>query len=563
MKKKYAFLVPLLLIGLCSCGNTQSSNNSSGSQTSPSSESLNSELTEEMLAPLRLGFVADSILKSGTDSTGYSLQCVETYCVEKAFTVKTYTSTDVDSTPTKDNLESEHHYASLSYMLGNMLSEIELGLNNEINYYLVVDSNNNYLTWNGAGYSNAFKTIEIDDFTKTDEEYVFSLNMNDDNNQSIYSNLPQQLSGVMGYELDSFYLKTDGKKIVSYEATFKPVGSLYGTVKTSICGNFISFGEDSVELIKPYEGAEDEEFQDALKLLKNYNFHAEVTTNSKIVEADVEDGNTIIYSLYDSKKNKTGNYGYYNKTDNTVQGITQINGLVYEDSEELSGQLSSLLPTFNISSVFFDKQNTDNGLLYTLKDNLSLLTAHGNEYGMLAGSIMGKLSIEITDDSVVMTNVLPNDVETYKYTNIGQISSLLGDKLMTTGDNLTWSDLGSNQPSEMEEVFEVVPKEALDQIPVIGGKYNYITVDASYRPGQPVFSISLDDYLVAVSLFDTMSEKLVANGFTLQDELGLHGGSLYQKNIVLNNQNKLLNVEIYAAGDYFQIPRFLMYPSIS
>ena len=266
----------------------------------------------------------------------------------------------------------------------------------------------------------------------------------------------------------------------------------------------------------------------------------------------------MVYDIYNSKNIKTNSYGYYQKNDSQVQGIVKINNELYENLSPLDGNMSSILPTFNISSVFFDKKIQDDQVIYTLKDDIKC-TVYASDYGTLGGDNIGKLTITISNDQVVITNKLKLTEEVYTYSSINQISNLLS-SLHENSNSLKWSDLLSNQVSEVEKLYKTISQDVLNQIPTIGDKYTLVSVDASYNPSKPVIMLAFDDYTVGLSVKNNYLEKLQTNGFVLQTSSSK--GDYFTKNVTVNNQNTTIGVLVYLAADYFKTTQLLIYPSI-
>lgn len=571
------FLLSLLLISGCSSEpSSPSSSSAPGSTTTPSissstvpSETTSSSsagktpcaLTEDMIADLQTGFRARSVYRSGTQALGYSKCYVDTASEAKRFRFTTYADVDDDQTPTTDKVVSDTRYLSLtvSPFSPAYLGQEELGLDNEIHYYYVVDSNGSPLTWSTAGYENAFADIAISDFDETDEEGTYVLKDNDAL-QSVYATLPQQLCGQMGLTLESFTIHCADDRIDTFEATFEAYQSSYGMVYSSVEGEFLQTGEGCLPELTPLEGKEDSELQDRLAELKKGSYALTVENGPRTTTAKVEGNTALLYEMKDKAGTPIGNYGYYQNTASTVQGLVTIQDKVYPDGDPLSGVLTSLIPSFNISSLFFDKAETSDGTLYTFDSRGENVTINVNDYGMLAGSTIGTLSILLKEDSVVITNRLSNSEEVFTYTDVGDVSGIL-DTLQPNGDGLTWSEIASIQPEEKEKLLEIIPAEALDQIPVFGGTFNFVTLDASYKKDQPVFSYQLD-YEVGEALLADMEKKLLDAGFVRDDDKNAHGGEYFEKTIVLDGSERRLGAELFLAADYFLTPQMLLYPTL-
>ena len=569
--KRFLLLLPVLLLASCSKGeNTtpgvagttpQVTTPDPSTTTTPDSQPSKSGLTDEIFAPFKEGFASRGVYRSGTQSVGYTKNVVDTYATSKAFLFVEYEAVSDSLTPSTTTISQKIRYVSGQGLMAPLYQE-ELGLDNKVHTYNVVDTAGNSLAWYQAGYANVFAYVDAEDFVKTDKENVYALNMDDSTLSVVYSRLPQQLVGYMGLTLQSFEVRVENGTLTTYDAVFEPYESSYGTAYSSISGEFTASGKDAYPELKPVEGEEDELFKTRLDALKANNFKAHVSTGGREIDVQVEDGTNVVYDIENKNGSYLGNYGYYQKVEGFVQGVIRLKDKFYPDGAPLSGAISSLLPTFNISSLFFDKSETDEGTLYTMKEELPDITVYTSDYGMLAGSVAGELSILITDKTVEIKNTLINGEEKFVYSDEGSVKDILKD-LQKNGDSLTWTILASNQSDELAKLLTLVPEEALDQIPVPGGYYNNVVLDASYRPNQPVFSFTLSDYAEGEDLMETMASKLITAGFAPSIDKGAHNGDLYTKEVTAAGEAKTLSVEIYLAADYFVSPQFLVYPSLS
>ncbi len=524
-----------------------------GCNTQPiTSEVVNNELTAESLKNISNGYTSLGILKSGYTSLGFSYSYVNASATSQEYTCTTYESSD--DNPTMDKIKKTCHYVPYRYGLSEMLCEVELGLDNKIHYYQVTSSSIG-VTWREANYGNAFDKLKVSSFKKVDNGYELII---DSSLKTFTSALANQLTGMMGLELESFVVTIENGNFSNYKATFKDVETSYGFYKSEIEGKFINFGENVITPITPIEGNEDSFLQETLEKLRKQNYHLKVELASKIYEVDIEDGKSMVYDIYNLKNIKTNSYGYYQKNDSQVQGIVKINNELYENLSPLDGNMSSILPTFNISSVFFDKKIQDDQVIYTLKDDIKC-TVYASDYGTLGGDNIGKLTITISNDQVVITNKLKLTEEVYTYSSINQISNLLS-SLHENSNSLKWSDLLSNQVSEVEKLYKTISQDVLNQIPTIGDKYTLVSVDASYNPSKPVIMLAFDDYTVGLSVKNNYLEKLQTNGFVLQTSSSK--GDYFTKNVTVNNQNTTIGVLVYLAADYFKTTQLLIYPSI-
>jgi len=550
MHKKALFIL-ISLFAVCGCQNSNVSNSNS------SKLSLTNELTIETINLLSQGYSTRGVFKSGTETLGFNYNYIDSAATPSQFTATIYASSTTDN-PNMDRVEKEIHYSTYRIGAISYLSEVELGLDNKVHYYPLATSSGKYVVWSASGYGNCFASLSVSDFEKNSNNY--SLKLESEGARKFSQNFGSQLTGTMGYSIKSFTFSLENGFPKTYTAVFNDISSNYGTIKSEVSGEFTGFGKEVIDVVKPVEGEEDSDFSLAINKLKTQNYHLDIEMSSKIVMADVEDGKAILYDTYNKKRVKMGSYGYYQSKENIVQGIIKINDKVYPDGNELNGDISYILPSFNISSVFFDKTIENDKKVYTLKDGVPC-KIFSTDYGTLASSNVGKLIITIEDDKVTIVNQLRLANETFVYSNIGKVKDLTT-FIQPNCDELHWSDLISNQVTENTILYKSISAKELDQIPTIGGKYTLVTLDASYNPKNPVLVFLMDDYNSGVQLMADYENTLVNNEFIIQENKGVNGGNLYIKEISIDNKLTKIGVEVFLAADYFSQTQFLIYPSI-
>ncbi len=562
MKTKNLLLLGILCTGLFACDNNVSESSSLPS-SSTSLGPKSSELEEKMLKNLSSAYEVVGIFTAKVKEQVSYTNYYEYKCSDKVYEFKSYE--EVKENPTRDVLTSSYRYEGFYYGETEYLTQAKLTLNNEVINYLVTDSSYNLLLWDSTGFSNVFKDLSIDNFEKTDNEYEFSLKMNDMNLFGVYQSITSQFSSYMGLELTSFAIKTDGYNIKEYEAVFAPLASQGGQLVCSVAGEFVNYGEDLVKPIEVIQGNENVEFKAAMDSLKTQNYNLKVELVDRTYEVEVENGEKIIWDQYNRKGNKVSSYGYYTYNDRLIQGVTRINGNIYHDKGFIEGSLASVVPTFSISSVFFnlsDKSTADKKI-FTYREDVVKASEIGYyyDYGMLGGSNVGQLTITIENDKITIENQLQLGKEIYTYSNIGKVNNLFS-VINKKCDNLTWSELASNNPIELEKMYNSIPKEILDSIPTPGGMYSQIEVDASTNPLTPVFAFPVTTSDAAVNIYAEMCTKLANLNFVFDEENSKDLISVYNKEIEVNNEVKTLSVKIQIAIDFLKGVQVLIYPSI-
>ncbi len=524
-----------------------------------SSEEENFILTDEILNSYKEGYKLEAKVKTGTDAIGYSYNYNDVSSTSEAYEVTVYSSS-TDENCTKNSISNKVTYVPYKYNLKTVISEFELGFDNTIKYYPLVDSSSNFLNWSSTGYENQFNLLSVSDFTFDENEKTYSLNMNSKKLKSFYSSFPTQLTSSIGYEMDEFKVTVKNDKLDTFYVKLKDMQTNYGIHKGEVTGKFIDNGKQVINLLTPLQGEEDEEFTSMMNKLKKQNYHLDVSLASRKYKADVEDGKSIIYDIYSRDDKKTDSYGYYQVKTDVVQGITKLNNNVYYDGSPLNGNLETMLPAFTVSSLFFDKEIDGNKKIYHLKENVPC-TIYAHDFGVFNTSDIGDLSFIIENDTLTIENKMRLSTEILEYTNINQIKSTMS-SLKQTCDDINWSDLISNQEKESEILYKVISKEELDNLPTFGDTISHVILDASYNPKRPVFVFYLDDFDIANAYKENYEKKLLENGFILQENASIKDATLYQKEIETSNGKVILCAELLVSYEFFKTLQFLIYPYV-
>lgn len=551
MKSKLKKLSFVLLLSLVSCnGSNTSSDSSTTSRPAPSQT-----LTQEMLDKLASGYQTRAILSYSVVQVVMSQQYLEVASKSNAYTFKGYKeSTDK---PTLDVVDTSYRYEPEKIGRTSYVHQVELGFDNQIKKYPVTDQNGNKLAWASAGFGNCFNKIKLSDFVKGEEEYSFRLKVNL-LSQSITNALATQFAGMMGLTLGELIFYSDGYDITKFSITYAPISSLLGDMVYQVSGDFVKYGNDAIEEITPIQGTDDKSFDEAMSKLKKHNFKLDYKKPGQTLKISCEGDSKILYDVYNSKNQKTSSYGYYQVNEKSIQGVTKIGDNVYKDGQSFEGSVLTALPSFDISSKFFNKssQSTDKKLVYTYREDVSKDIPLPSDYGMLNGSNVGDLTITIEDDSITILNKLKLGEEVFKYYDIGKVSGLISN-IKDNCDDLTWSQLVSNQPSDDEKLFKIIPKDALDKIPTIGGVYSYVVLDVE---STPVFTILVDDNATGNALIKSYADKLKEHGFNL-DESNTLTGDLYLKSVEINGQTHKIGARIFYAAEFLNASKVVIYPT--
>lgn len=584
MNKKVILSV-LSLLALVACNGKGGSETSSFNESS-SSESSSSyvpkptaELTDAMFSGIKQGYRAEVFSKTAYEGSRDSVRILDLSVNEFNASVKTY-STDRDNPTVKLSLSKDNHYQiNPDEKDTKMLYDAGLSIGNEVIYtpvkgkdphtYEEVD-----LTWDEGYYSNAFKDVTKDYFTKVDDN-SFSLDLNNatlDSNHTYDKIMTQLLGEEAGSECQSFILKTDGDRIAGFELTYEAYSSSDTIIQRSSSGNFLVFGADVVDYIKPLVGTEDEGFKQAIDKLKTLNFEAEqkqqnfnFETNkfyvSGIYKYKIENGKKIDYDIYVDDNTKWGNGGYYevtnpeNPSEKLKQSVIKIKDEFYEDYL-YSGSMEEFLPKFKISSLCFVKDATSTSTKQVWKLNENIRFSLNNDINAFTPfdsdgypDRIIHLTITIEENKINIHNETMSSAEADRgglifdanYTNFGKVVNLMPEnKIHKTCDELKWSDLISNNESGSKKLMETFPKDVLDTIPTIGGTHSDIYVDGK---ALYIYIYDLED---AKEIFAAYKTKLTTADYEVQagtdDELGATLKSKQQ--VTIGTRKYYINIQL-------------------
>ena len=572
MKNKYTYigLLGLLLAG-CTANNSSSQNISPSSSFSESSSlEISSsedprgpeeyELTTKMIREFQEGYRVDGIYTAYVKDEVYYTNCYEYNCTDTVYEFTQYE--EVAKNPTKKKAVSSYRYEGYDFGTDTKyLTQAKLNLNNEVAHYLVTDGYGSLLPWYDTGFANVFNSLKPEYFVETENNFEFSLDLKHSGVRSCTQALVSQFSSYMGLSMTSFKIKTDGYSITDYFMDFQPLASSVGQMYITVEGKFTMAGAEVVQPIQPLEGTSDADFDNIFKELQKQNYRLDVNLGVKSFKLALEDAEKVIYDEYDKNGKKLSSYGYFQVDDTTLQGVTKINDVIYKDAEPGSGSLWNVIPTLEISSVLFDlsEESTPTRKVFTYRKDAPNDIAFYYDYGMLAGSLVGDLTIILENNTVTIKNKLTYSTEEYVYYDIGKVKNLFA-SYQENCDNLKWSEILSNQEKELSTLLGIIPQEALDQIPTLGGSYSQVTLDANYRT--PVIVATVMSTTEGQNLYNSYVSKLIDAGFEVSEEHSTEKLVAYTKESVVNGETKTLCVKLVFAADYLSGMQFVIYPSV-
>ena len=538
MKKSKVLLATTLLgvlAGVVGCGgNSSSSTNANSSTTSTvitSSSSSSSStvisssseaavpteaLTQEMFSGLQGGYESTFVRSTDYDGAGGSTYILEAKVNDKNYAFKRYSTTiDDNGNYQKKVFVEESHYQINPNEEEEWLYNAGLSIGNTVIYSPVMGRDKYSfqeieLTWEEGGYSNVFALLTIGDFTRVGDENKWALNVNDSALEAagVYRMLASQFFGEeVEADIDHFYLLTNGDKITGFDLKWKTYLSYESYVTKFAFGTFEGFGADVTSFVTPLsDRTKDADFDNAIASLKNHNykvnhaqygydFNANVMASRGHFEAEC-DGETLNYYYYTSAGKKYMNYAYYNyfmDGETYLQGATNIKGNYYPDVLYY-GTLTDILPDFVVSSEMFIKSSasTDDVLVYDLDKSVRIsLDCDNATYsafdsdGYNDRTIYLTVTIDKVNGTVNFHNETSNSedsglIEDVTYSEIGSVTTLRTDaNTKENADDLTWKDLFSNDEVAYDSLTSKFPESVLDNLPTFGGRYAYVSYDAS------------------------------------------------------------------------------------
>lgn len=559
-KKKSLFILSslaiLCLVAGCNEKDSKSSSSSSSSSTTSGVVSSTTQvtptvaLTDEMFAALNQGYQAEVFTTTEYVESSISTRVLDLSVNEFNASIKVY-STTKEQPYERNSLSHDYHYQIDPEQLGEkMLYDAGLSIGNDVIYSPVLGkdpfSYEEYeLTWEEGCYSNAFKEIRASHFTRVDNTNNWRLDLNNATlyAANTYDKLMWQLFNEdAGSDIQSFILKTDGDEIVGFELSFYQTSSGDGYVVRSSYGNFIDFGSDVVDYIKPLEGTEDTSFKAAIDKLKALNFEAEQTQQnynfdqekflvSGIYKYQVEDGIKINYDVYTNATTKFANGGYYKLIDEedqeeAKQGVVKIGDDFYKDYI-YAGTMEEFLPDFNISSLCFVKDSSstetkqvwklNNDIRFSLDNYITEFTPFDSD-GYADRIIYLTITIEANKINIHNETAKPDTdrgglIFDANYTKFGEIVDLMpAANIHDDCDDLTWTQLISNNEQGCKNLISSFSKDVIDALPTIGEGHSDVYVDGK------ILFIYIYDLADALTLEETYKQKLIDAGYEVVEE---------------------------------------------
>lgn len=458
---------------------------------------------------------------------------------------------------------------------------VTLGLDNVIRKEVIGDYDTGVAyKWESLGFDNGFKGVKVEDLT-LESEGVYNVNLINLSKETL-NNFSVSFYGMSGYEIDQLKLG------VSKEGDLATIAGVYKQATEEIMGinvvtdisftgrfNAIPKGEKAVLNTEPLKGEEDATFASAMKKLQTNNWKAALTTEKGVFGKDeVKKGASgVVYATPEAMTYETyyANGGLNTqaaiyKVGDKAQHVAKIGDNYYKNGNEEDYEFpGNYLPTFAISSLFFDKE----GDTYTLNHD-RYYNGYDTTYvfSSLYGVEVKDLSIKITDDSVIFNNFTPAGAHTVSdraietYTDFGKQANLIDtSKVKDTIAGLTWVDIFKSHPnySEVLEIFNN-DETLLKAVPTTEDNHSIISLYVDAAMGDLQFQFdNLSGSKEGEALCESYKKILVREGYSeaTQDKSGT-----YSATKVVNGKEITVSFESdidYNYGTYY----FMIMPSVA
>lgn len=569
MKKRYMILA-LSAVVLASCG----------------TETKKETTEEKILRVLTEGYRASLTFEQNEQ---WDEDVTLTYHITDLSVMPDYTSY-VEYEATKDETTGKVTKGSVAYntTYSHQLKDgvdgavsVTLGIDNVIRTEVIGDYDTGEpYKWETLGFDNGFKGLKVEDLV-LESEGNYKVNFENLSKETI-NNFSVSFYGMSGYEIDQLKLgvnkEGDLETIAGvYKQTTEDIMGIKVVTDISFTGvfNAIPKGEKAVLNTEPLKGEEDEVFTNAMKKLQTNNWKSTLTTEKGVFGKDeVKKGaggvvyatpEAMTYETYYANGGLNTQAAIY-KVGNKAQHVAKIGDNYYKNGNEEEHEFpGSYLPTFAISSLFFDKE----GDTYTLNHN-RYYNGYDTTYvfSSLYGVEVKDLSIKINDDSIVFNNFAPAGEHTVSdrtietYTDFGKQANLIDtSKVKDTIAGLTWVDIFKSHPnySEVLEIFNN-DETLLKAIPTTEDNHSIISLYVDAAMGDLQFQFdNLSGSEEGEALCESYKKILVREGYSeaTQDE-----HETYSATKVVNGKEITVSFESdidYNYGTYY----FMIMPSVA
>lgn len=569
--KKFKLIALILLLGsVASCGK-ESISNSTISSTSDKKTDISStkkpetiddkfdKLLSDMAYGYRFKTTATTLI-----SDGYSNYCLDIGVKDNGYEFIRYDSKQ-NQEADRNSVYVEYFYSYDPEAFTPLVSMPMLDISNKIDYYPYTINGKN-LEWYDSGYQNMFTYFEKDNYL--DDEGTYTLDVEDDYVKTYLPLLATQFLHEYTRTIKEFsFIYNKDNDGFDVNIVFNPITGSFSNTELEIQGQVIpddDFEFRQAEYTKT--GEEKEELNQVFSKLKNNKYSFVDTTYSidensnKTVESKYSgktDGSSLILESETSMSKM--NFLYKNVGNNQIQQANKLGNDYYAYGSVINSSITPLLPSFDMSSIFFNKTD-DNKYVYDGRANF-LKTNTYNFSG--EGLAVTSMNVTFDDDSVLFEIGFDKstNIEEVKYTFLNESNIADSIEIKTDCSDVKLSTLLEGYSKVLIGLEELIGgKDNLNLIPVVGGRqsvaglYYSDGVDGDGEETKEKY-YGIEYRLIGISgleqikLYET---KLIEAGFIATKTQGTHfSGDLFTKEIQVNGDTKTLRLEV-ASGTTYQ-----------
>lgn len=569
--KKFKLIALILLLGsVASCGKESISNSTISSTSDKKTDISSTNKTEtiddkfdKLLSDMAYGYRFKTTATTLT-SDGYSNYCLDIGVKDNGYEFIRYDSKQ-NQEADRNSVYVEYFYSYDPEAFTPLVSMPMLDISNKIDYYPYTINGKN-LEWSDSGYQNMFTYFEKDNYL--DDEGTYILDVEDDYVKTYLPLLATQFLHEYTRTIKEFsFIYNKDNDGFDVNIVFNPITGSFSNTELEIQGQVIP-GDDfefrQAEYTKT--GEEKEELNQVFSKLKNNKYSFVDTTYSidensnKTVESKYSgktDGSSLI--LESETSTSKMNFLYKNVGNNKIQQANKLGNDYYAYGSVINSSITPLLPSFDMSSIFFNKTD-DNKYVYDGRANF-LKTKTYNFSG--EGLAVTSMNVTFDDDSVLFEIGFDKstNIEEIKYTFLNESNIADSIEIKTDCSNVKLSTLLEGYSKALIGLEELIGgKDNLNLIPVVGGRqsvaglYYSDGVDGDGEETKEKY-YGIEYRLIGIigseqiKLYET---KLTGAGFIVTKTQGTHfSGDLFTKEIQVNGNTKTLRLEV-ASGTTYQ-----------
>ena len=569
--KKFKLIALILLLGsVASCGKESISNSTISSTSDKKTDISSTKKTEtiddkfdKLLSDMAYGYRFKTTATTLT-SDGYSNYCLDIGVKDNGYEFIRYDSKQ-NQEADRNSVYVEYFYSYDPEVLTPLVSMPMLDISNKIDYYPYTINGKN-LEWYDSGYQNMFTYFEKDNYL--DDEGTYTLDVEDDYVKTYLPLLATQFLHEYTRTIKEFsFIYNKDNDGFDVNIVFNPITGSFSNTELEIQGQVIP-GDDfefkQAEYTKT--GEEKEELNQVFSKLKNNKYSFVDTTYSidensnKTVESKYSgktDGSSLI--LESETSTSKMNFLYKNVGNNQIQQANKLGNDYYAYGSVINSSITPLLPSFDMSSIFFNKTE-DNKYVYDGRANF-LKTKTYNFSG--EGLAVTSMNVTFDDDSVLFEIGFDKstNIKEIKYTFLNESNIADSIEIKTDCSDVKLSTLLEGYSKALIGLEELIGgKDNLNLIPVVGGRqsvaglYYSDGVDGDGEETKEKY-YGIEYRLIGIigleqiNLYET---KLIEAGFIATKTQGTHfSGDLFTKEIQVNGDTKTLRLEV-ASGTTYQ-----------